>query len=328
MPAEWARHTATQLYWPKDGISRVEETCCEIMEELHFFEPIHLFVENLATRNQVMQKLSGKAIDLDRIIIHQEEMSSKWSVEHFTTFVRDENQKIAVLDWGSDSSVEKPAGLTLAKYVEKKFGLTRIEPGIHLDANAIGTNGRGTVIASESILSATHQKVTKTEIEKILKTYAGANQAIWLKKMPFKNGNMSLQRNARWLNSDSILCASSNDPEDEYYEVLQENLESVKNASCPNGDRISVATLPLLKIKRIRPDLEDDEYVPVSYTDFYISNGAVLVPTYNHEFDRQAIALFKEHFPGRKVIPIDCTGLAEAGMSIRSLLHPWYGVLR
>ncbi|NIT55833.1 MAG: agmatine deiminase family protein, partial [Aliifodinibius sp.] len=47
--AEWERHSATQLHWPSntenwssESFEQVEELFCKLIEELHFYEVIHL----------------------------------------------------------------------------------------------------------------------------------------------------------------------------------------------------------------------------------------------------------------------------------------------
>ena len=55
------------------------------------------------------------------------------------------------------------------------------------------------------------------------------------------------------------------------------------------------------------PDKIDDEYpLPASYTNFYIANTAVLVPTFGCENDRIALDIIQSVFPDRKVIGINC----------------------
>ena len=44
--------------------------------------------------------------------------------------------------------------------------------------------------------------------------------------------------------------------------------------------------------------------LPASYANFYISNFAVLVPTFNDPNDRNALGILSELFPGRMVVGI------------------------
>jgi agmatine deiminase len=52
-----------------------------------------------------------------------------------------------------------------------------------------------------------------------------------------------------------------------------------------------------------------EERLPASYANFYIANGAVLVPTFGHDNDAKALGILGEFFPGRKVVGIGCKDL-------------------
>jgi agmatine deiminase len=49
--------------------------------------------------------------------------------------------------------------------------------------------------------------------------------------------------------------------------------------------------------------------LPASYANFYIGNGAVLVPTFNDPADRQALGILGELFKGRIVVGIHAVDL-------------------
>ena len=49
--------------------------------------------------------------------------------------------------------------------------------------------------------------------------------------------------------------------------------------------------------------------LPASYTNFYVSNASVLVPTFNDPKDRLALGILSELFPDREVIGIHAIDL-------------------
>ena len=49
--------------------------------------------------------------------------------------------------------------------------------------------------------------------------------------------------------------------------------------------------------------------LPASYTNFYIANEAVLVPTFNDPSDKSALGILQGLFPERKVVGINCRAL-------------------
>ena len=50
----------------------------------------------------------------------------------------------------------------------------------------------------------------------------------------------------------------------------------------------------------------DGERIPLTYANFLVINGAVLVPAYNDPQDDIALAVVKEAFPDREIIGIYC----------------------
>jgi agmatine deiminase len=57
------------------------------------------------------------------------------------------------------------------------------------------------------------------------------------------------------------------------------------------------------------PVIYKNQRLPASYANFYISNYAVLVPTFNDPNDRKALGILSGFFPERKVIGIHSVDL-------------------
>jgi agmatine deiminase len=57
------------------------------------------------------------------------------------------------------------------------------------------------------------------------------------------------------------------------------------------------------------PIFYDGYRLPASYANFYISNAAVIVPTFNDPNDRIALATLAGLFPGRPVVGIHAVDL-------------------
>ncbi|WP_428236311.1 agmatine deiminase family protein [Gracilimonas sp.] len=340
MPAEWSRHSATQLHWPSnqntwpgERLERVEEVYCRIIEELHFFEPIHLFVENLEIRNRVMQKLSGKAVDLDRVIIHQQKINDVWARDCGPVFVQHESGNFVITDWDYNAWGEKSPHWeddnAVPAFIAQKFGVNRIEPGMILEGGSIDVNGEGALLTTEAVLLDGNRNpdLSKEEIEECLRIYLGADQIIWLKRgLAGDDTGGKIDNITRWLNKDTVLTMVCEDKEDVNYDALQENLEILKQVELKGGKKLNIETLPLPQNRTVGTTKNGSEYVPGSYANFYIANGAVLLPLLDKKRDDLAISLLQKYFPGRKVIGIACTDLLTGKGSIHSITQQWYGI--
>lgn len=339
MPAEWEQHSATQLNWPsnpetwpEERLERVEEVYCDIIEELHFFEPIHLFVENLGVRDRVMQKLSTRAVDLDRIIIHQQKINDIWARDCGPIFVK-EGDEFLITNWGYNAWGEKYPPWEdddkLPEYVANKFGLRSVEPGMILEGGSIDVNGKGVLLTTESVLLNPNRnpEFSKDQIEEKLRLYLGVEQIIWLKGgLAGDDTDGHIDDIARFLNEDTVLAMIAENRDDVNYEVLQQNLEILRSVRLKDGRNLNIETLPLPTTKIEGTTVDGSEYVPASYANFYIANGAVLVPLYEKKYDESALELFKKYFPHRKVIGINCADLVWGQGSIHCITQQWYGI--
>ncbi|MEX0721449.1 MAG: agmatine deiminase family protein [Balneolaceae bacterium] len=339
MPAEWEKHSATQLHWPSnretwpgDRLERVEEVYSNVIEELHFYEPIHLFVENLEIRNRVMQKLATRAVDLDRIIIHQQKINDVWARDCGPVFVQKEDHYL-ITDWDYNAWGGKyppwEDDNRLPAYIAQKHDIGRIQPGMILEGGSIDVNGAGALLTTESVLLNPNRNpdLSKEKIEEKLENYLGADQVIWLKNgLAGDDTDGHIDDITRFLNEDTVLTMICEDPEDVNFAALEENLEILKTVSLKDGRKLNIETLPLPQTKIEGTTVDGSEYVPASYANFYIANGVVLVPIYDKKHDRLALSLLKKYFPTRDVIGIKCGDLVWGQGSIHCITQQWYGI--
>jgi agmatine deiminase len=90
---------------------------------------------------------------------------------------------------------------------------------------------------------------------------------------------------------------------DENYDLLQQNLKELKAMRLLNGKQLNIIELPMPS-----PVIYEGQRLPASYANFYISNAAVVVPTYRDENnDIKALDILTKCFHDRKVVGIDST---------------------
>ena len=102
---------------------------------------------------------------------------------------------------------------------------------------------------------------------------------------------------------NTVLCAYEEDVADENYGVLKENYEILCASLDQDGNELRVIKLPMPGF------VGDDERLPASYTNFYIGNSVVLVPTFGHKNDLKATRIIQEAIPDRRVVGINCREL-------------------
>jgi len=343
IPPEWHPHAGTQLHWPTnretwpgERMERVERVYLDIVDALHKFEPVHLLVPDEGYREKVLSLFSTRSIDPDRITFHLQPVNDVWARDCGPIFIRRETngkEEFAITDWEYNAWGEKYPPYDddnkLPGYFARKFDLPCYEGGMVLEGGSIEVNGQGVLLTTESVLLNENRNpdLSKSNIEERLKDYLGVKKIIWLKKgLAGDDTDGHIDDLSRFLDPGTILTMVVDDKDDVNYEALEKNLEILEQARDVNGNAFSIETLPLPKTKIVGTTVDGSEFVPASYANFYIANGAVLVPTYDNRYDEMALDLFREYFPDRKVIGIPCSDLVWGQGSIHCITQQLYGI--
>lgn len=312
MPAEWERHEATWLSWPKDpltfppdSIERVEQIYVEMIEALTEGERVDLLVDDLATERRV-RRLVGPTANLS---FHRIESADVWTRDYAPVFVRGKRGVAATKwefnAWGGKYEELKKDNRTGAE-IARSTGRKTFRPKIVLEGGSIDVNGRGTCTTSEQCLLNRNRNpnLRKDQIEGHLRDYLGITNVVWLKRgIAGDDTDGHVDDIARFVSEDSLICMVERDPGDENYEALEENLDLLRGAKSQDGERLRVTPLEMPGA------ITREGRLPASYANFYIGNSVVLVPTFNHKNDEAALRTLRRAFPGRKVMGIDCTAL-------------------
>lgn len=341
MPPEWHSHAATQMHWPANPetwpgqrLQRVEKVYLDIIEVLHKYEPIHLFVENEKIHTRALKLLEKRPINLQQITFHLQPINDVWARDCGPIFVRHKKTAdYAITDWEYNAWGEKYPPFEddnrLPRYFASKYSIKRFEPDMVLEGGSIDVNGNGMLITTESVLLNPNRnpELSKLEIEQRLKDFLGIEKVIWLKKgLTGDDTDGHVDDVARFLNERTILAMVAEDPADVNYDTLHENLEILKKATDQNGNQFAIETLTMPHTKIEGTTVDGSEHVPASYANFYIANGVVLVPAYDDRFDQQAMELFEPYFPDRDVVGISCADLVWGQGAIHCITQQLYGI--
>ncbi|MCC5906557.1 MAG: agmatine deiminase family protein [Balneolaceae bacterium] len=340
MPAEWESHAATQLHWPSnrdtwpgERLERVEVVYLDIIEILHRFEPVILLVDPSVSSFEITAKLQEREIDLSNVAVHFVPLNDVWARDCGPIFIKNSKREFLITDWEYNAWGEKyppfDSDNALPQWFAETFNLPLVKTEMVLEGGSIDTNGEGVFLTTESVLLNKNRNphLSKKEIEERLRTYLGAEQIIWLKEgLAGDDTDGHIDDLSRFLNRDTILTVISRDPSDVNYTALQENLEILKKAKTVDGQKFRIVTLPLPETKIEGTTVDGSKYVPASYANFYVANGAVLLPFYDKRYDQQALELFSEFFPEREIFGILCGDLVWGQGSIHCITQQLYGL--
>lgn len=189
-----------------------------------------------------------------------------------------------------------------------------------LEGGAVEVNGRGELLTTSSVLWEANRNPNFLigRHESYFEPGMGVNLVHDLQQTEPMDGDDTdghIDTIARFVNDDTILYNSTDDPTERHYEMLK-RLES-ELQSLRTGDGRPYRLIPL----PIPSPMYDEEgcRLPATYANFLITNGAVLVPIYNDSQDEVALSIIRDAMPGYEVIGIDCTALVQQHGSLHCI---------
>ncbi|UWX56833.1 agmatine deiminase family protein [Chlorobaculum sp. MV4-Y] len=335
MPPEWAPHASTWLSWPHKleswpgKFEPVPAVFAELAYQLSRSETVNINVLDDAMEAQARELLKERDPEgryAGRIVFHRIPTNDAWCRDHGPNYVirtQDGKRDKVIMNWEYNAWGGKYEPYNddnaVPERVAKIQGLPMISTGMVLEGGAIDVNGAGLLLTTTACLLNPNRNpsLSKEEIEAQLRRYLGIEKVLWLGDgIAGDDTDGHVDDMARFVNENTIVITVEDDPEDENYQILQENYELLKTMTGLDGKPLNVVKLPMPE-----PVYYDGERLPASYANFYIANTVVLVPTYRCPRDQQAIDILQQCFPGREVVGIDCSDLIWGLGAIHCVTH-------
>lgn len=328
MPAEWEPHEATWLGWPHNAsdwpnkLDTIRWVYGEMVKKISQGELVRLLVNNRTDERIARSHLQAAGCDSNRVQFVYHPTNRGWMRDSGPIFVRRQkggrNRETAIVhfhfnawakysDWQKDRKVPDMAARLLKKrifYAEYDCGAFVLEGG------GIEVNGRGTVLTTEECyldpkVQVRNPGLGRTEIDETLKRYLGVTNVQWLVAGPVGDDTHGhIDDICRFVGPRTLVLIRETNRKDPNYAPLAENWERIRDVRLEDGSRPEVIPLPMPE-----PLFFDGYRLPASYANFYISNAAVLVPTFNDPNDRVALGILGELFKDRPVIGIHAVDL-------------------
>ena len=325
LPAEWEPHEATWLVWPQNEsdwpgkLSSIRQVYREIVSHLSESEKVRIIVNPGEARKRAENFLEKESTDLANVEFYECPTDRSWIRDSGPFFVRGNSGELSVLDFGFNAWAKYPdwenddlvpGFIAETLHLDSKSP-TRFGRRIILEGGSIDANGGGSLITTKQcLLSADNQarnpSFERNDYEAIFSEYLGATNVLWLNGgIEGDDTNGHVDDICRFTGPATVVLCLEDNPEDQNYRPLRENLEILQNFKLDDGGKVEIVPLPMPS-----PLFFDGERLPATYANFYVSNQKVLVPTYNDPKDREALGILSELFPARHVVGIDCFNLA------------------
>jgi agmatine deiminase len=322
MPAEWCRHQATWLTWPKDPLTwpdrvpLVENIFLQMMAALAPHEPVNLLVDDAKCEQGVRNRCNFAGAE--NIRFHQIPTVDSWIRDYGPNFLVNPSGGLAYNDWIFNAWGNKYEELkkddSIPVRVEGFLRVPRFEPGIVMEGGSIEVNGAGVVMTTEQCLLNPNRnpELDRDEIEHYLREFLGVQKVLWLAEgIVGDDTDGHIDDIARFVSETTIVCVVEEDPADANYKLLQENLERLKRATDARGRPFDIVTLPMPGVIGASNDISPRQLdrLPASYANFYVANNVVLVPIFGHANDTRVLEILQSLFADRYVVGINCEPL-------------------
>jgi agmatine deiminase len=201
------------------------------------------------------------------------------------------------------------------------------------EGGAIHVDGQGTVLVTEQCLLKRNPSLKRAQIESVLKRYLGASCVIWLGEGVVDDETGGHVDNLACFARPGEICLTwSDDPNDPQRRVSKDALERLMAARDARGRRLRVHKLPspgpLYMTRReaagvvaspaIRA-LRAGQRLAGSYVNFYLANGAVILPLLDPRTDGAARRVLRRVFVQRRIVGVPAREILLGGGDLHCL---------
>lgn len=321
MPAEWAPHSRCWMAWPcreavwGDHLDMAREAYAEVANAIAAFEPVTMIAnpENLA---EASLKCGTGVACLP--IPHDD----SWTRDTGPSFLINDRGELGGVAWqfnawgGKYSNYEKDS--KVASAILQHLELPVFLGDMILEGGSIHVDGEGTLLTSEQCLLNPNRNpnLSRSDIEEKLRGYLGVESIIWLNQgLVDDETDGHVDNLACFAAPGVVLALSCDDPNDENYAALQDNISRLRASSDAKGRPLEVIEVP----QPARMNNDQGERLSRSYINFYIANGGIVMPSFEDSQDSRALDIIAGAFPDRSVVSVSATDITFGGGGIHCI---------
>ena len=322
MPAEWESHSRCWMAWPcresawANGMEAASQAYADVAEAIAAFEPVTMIARPELTASVSLYN-AGKAFSV--LPMPQDD---SWTRDHGPTFLVDGKGNLGGVAWrfnGWGETVPDYAqDARMAARILEHVSARAFASSLVTEGGALHVDGEGTGLVCETALldPARNPGLSRDEIEAELKSFLGLDKLIWLPAgLEDDETRGHVDNIACFARPGVVLAVACDDPADANHAITQANLEILRAATDAKGRTLEVLTLPQPK----RRDRKDGRRLTLSYVNFYIANGGVVMPAFADSADKAAYKVVSAAFPDREVVQVEVSELLVGGGGIHCI---------
>ena len=320
MPAEWAPHERTLIAWPAreaawrgTTIEQARAAHVEVVAAVAAFEPV-LLVADPAHAEEARACVPAENVEVVALPI-----DDSWLRDSGPIVVVGPDGRRAGIDFRFNAWGEafKPydRDAEVATRLLAHLGIERFGSPMVLEGGAIAVDGTGRLVTTEQCLLDPNRNplLQRAEIEQELRVHLGIEQVVWLGRGLVEDADTDghVDNVCAFLAPGHALLQTVPGEDDPNHANAEQNRHRLVEAG------IDVAAWELLP----RTTREDGSVVAIPYTNFYLCNGAAIVPLGEQDPDMDAEALRRlgELLPGREIVGVPGRVLAFGGGGVHCI---------
>jgi agmatine deiminase len=327
MPGEFEPHAGCWMLWPerpdnwREAARPAQLAFARIAAAIAQFEPVTVGV------SAAQYGTAATLLD-ERVRLVEMAHDDAWMRDVGPTCVVNSHGTVRGVDWHFNAWGGLTGGLyfpwdqdeLVARKVLQIERLDRYRAPLVNEGGAVHVDGAGTALVTEECLLSGNRNPTLSaaDVERSLREYLGVSCVIWLGRGAFNDETGGHIDNLACFVRPGVVCLTWTDRRrDPQYAISRDAWERLQDARDARGRRLRVVRLPMpgpLTLRRseaagviahegTRPR-RPGERLAGSYVNFYIANGAVVMPLLDARTDRVAFRALQRLFPRRRVVGV------------------------
>ncbi len=322
MPAESALHERTLMAWPTVGLAAIglwgeaglagaRAVYSEIARTIARFEPVTM----VAAPDDAAGAASdlGPAVDVVALPIDDSWMRDSGPIIVFGPEGTRHTLHFRFNAWGEKWS-PWDADAAVGALIAERLGLPVHEIPMVLEGGSVAIDGAGTLVTTERCLLNPNRnpEMTRAAIEAVLRESFGVDRIVWLSDAIAEDDGTDghVDNVVAFCAPGHTLLQGCADPDNANQAIAIDNRRRLEAAG------ITVTEIPVLPYAWFAAS---NRSIPVPYVNFYVVNGAVIVPTAGDPADTDALAIIGAQFPGREVVAVPGGVLAHGGGGVHCI---------
>lgn len=314
MPAEWEPHARCWMQWPRRGdlwgpyMPQAIVAYANVARTISRFEPVTMIVHP----DDVAEARFACGTSVEVVAL---ETDDSWARDTGPTFVKDPARGVAGVHWRFNGwgakygHVERDAQVGGA--VLSRLGMKNYQAPVVMEGGSFSVDGYGTLLTTEQCLLNVNRnpELQPREIAEMLAMYLGVRRVLWL--------GDGLEGDETDGHVDMVACFAGRGrillnmprPDEPNHAAMQDNLRRLGEMKDAGGRDFEVIAVPQPQ----QAQHDDGRTMPLSYINFYIANGAVIVPAFGDVADDEAASTISAAFPGRECVQVPALDIARGG---------------